>query len=144
MNRSLDTPQLNKIRGACAKARQETPPLKWVWNDTCCINKTNAVEEARSINSMFEWYSNATVWYAYLHDVVWSASGCLPLNYWRYNAGGEPLTIVLQLIKINNVYKREQCHALGQKKRAKPSCNRVLRVDQIFTRPVIITQPDSN
>lgn len=75
MNRSLETPQLNKIRGACAKARQQTPPLKWLWNDTCCIKKTNAVEEARSINSMFEWYSNATICYAYLHDVVGSAPG---------------------------------------------------------------------
>lgn len=75
MDLSLDTPQLNKIRGACARATQETPALKWLWDDTCCIDKTNAVEEARSINSMFAWYANATVCYAYLHDVVWSTPG---------------------------------------------------------------------
>ncbi|KAI9053217.1 hypothetical protein LZ554_002184 [Drepanopeziza brunnea f. sp. 'monogermtubi'] len=73
VNVSLQTPQLNKIRGACANARKETPPLNWLWNDTCCIDKSNAVEQTRSINSMFEWYSQATVCYAYLHDVAWSA-----------------------------------------------------------------------
>ena len=66
-NRNKDTPQLNKIRGACAKAKQQDH--QWLWDDTCCINKTNAVEEAKSINSMFEWYSDATVCYAYLSDV---------------------------------------------------------------------------
>lgn len=72
---NLNTPQLNKIRGACSIARQETPPIKWLWDDTCCIDKTNSVEEARSINSMFKWYRNATVCYAYLHDVTRSAPG---------------------------------------------------------------------
>lgn len=78
IDRRLQTPQLNKIRGACAKARQEKPPLKWLWDDTCCIDKTNAVEESRSINSMFEWYSSAVVCYTYLHDVVWSGPSVTP------------------------------------------------------------------
>ena len=66
---SRQTPQLDKIRKACAKARERMPPLDWLWMDTCCIDKKNAVEETKSINSMFEWYYRATVCYAYLLDV---------------------------------------------------------------------------
>lgn len=62
----------HKIVRACAKARERS--LDWLWIDTCCIDKTNSVETARAINSMFEWYSTATVCYAYLDDVVKSES----------------------------------------------------------------------
>lgn len=37
--------------------------------DTCCINKTSSAELSEAINSMFQWYRNATVCYAYLQDV---------------------------------------------------------------------------
>ena len=70
---SRKTPQLDKIRNACAKACKRSPPLQWLWIDTCCIDKKNAVEETQSINSMFAWYYRATVCYAYLFDVDESA-----------------------------------------------------------------------
>ncbi|KAH8756126.1 hypothetical protein F5883DRAFT_649721 [Diaporthe sp. PMI_573] len=41
---------LDKIRGACATTREQG--LRWVWIDSCCINKSSATEEAESINSM--------------------------------------------------------------------------------------------
>jgi hypothetical protein len=68
-NANTQTPQLDKIRQACGKARDRTPPLDWVWIDSCCIDKTNAVEESRSVNSMFEWYRRAAVCIVYLYDV---------------------------------------------------------------------------
>ncbi|RYP89538.1 hypothetical protein DL770_004357 [Monosporascus sp. CRB-9-2] len=40
------TPQLEKIRGACQVARQQD--IKWMWIDTCRINKTSTVEETES------------------------------------------------------------------------------------------------
>ncbi|PMD33596.1 HET-domain-containing protein [Hyaloscypha variabilis F] len=43
--------------------------LQYFWVDTCCIDKTNAVELQRSINSMFRWYKNATKCYVYFSDV---------------------------------------------------------------------------
>jgi tetratricopeptide (TPR) repeat protein len=43
--------------------------LRHFWVDTCCINKTDAVELQRSINSMFQWYKNASKCYVYLSDV---------------------------------------------------------------------------
>lgn len=43
--------------------------LKYIWVDTCCIDKTSSAELQESINSMFNWYKNAAVCFAYLSDV---------------------------------------------------------------------------
>ena len=39
------------------------------WIDTCCIDKKNFSELSEAINSMFNWYKEAKVCYAYLADV---------------------------------------------------------------------------
>jgi WD40 repeat protein len=36
---------------------------------SCCIDKTNSVELAEAINSMFRWYQNAAICYVYLTDI---------------------------------------------------------------------------
>lgn len=56
-----------KIRDCCLYARQEG--YEWVWIDTCCIDKTSSAELSEAINSMFAWYAEAQVCYAYLDDV---------------------------------------------------------------------------
>ncbi|KAK4077002.1 uncharacterized protein Triagg1_3969 [Trichoderma aggressivum f. europaeum] len=56
-----------KFRGCCRQAVEDG--LGYVWIDTCCIDKANLVELSEAINSMFRWYSRATVCYAYLSDV---------------------------------------------------------------------------
>ncbi|RYP55894.1 hypothetical protein DL771_012270 [Monosporascus sp. 5C6A] len=33
--------------------------LKYIWIDTCCIDKSNAAELSEAINSMFKWYARA-------------------------------------------------------------------------------------
>lgn len=43
--------------------------LRYFWVDTCCIDKTDAVELQKSINSMFRWYKHAVKCYVYLSDV---------------------------------------------------------------------------
>jgi hypothetical protein len=45
----------------------------YLWLDTCCIDKTNNVELSEAINSMFQWYKNAGICFAYLADVPASA-----------------------------------------------------------------------
>ena len=42
---------------------------RWVWIDTCCIDKTSSTELSEAINSMYRWYEQAVVCYAYLYDV---------------------------------------------------------------------------
>ena len=39
------------------------------WIDTCCIDKSSSAELSEAINSMFRWYRNADVCYAFLSDV---------------------------------------------------------------------------
>ena len=60
-----------KIRGCCILA--EKHGYRWAWVDSCCIDKTSSTELSEAINSMFQWYAQAKVCYAYLADVP---SGC--------------------------------------------------------------------
>ncbi|KAJ9654455.1 hypothetical protein H2198_006535 [Neophaeococcomyces mojaviensis] len=56
-----------KVRRFCHHA--EKNGLNWVWIDTCCINKYSSAELSEAINSMYTWYQDAHVCYAYLADV---------------------------------------------------------------------------
>ena len=56
-----------KVRQCCILA--ERHGYQWIWNDTCCIDKTSSTELSEAINSMFLWYSLAEVCFAYLADV---------------------------------------------------------------------------
>jgi hypothetical protein len=57
----------SKIEGCCAIARSEG--LRYIWIDTCCIDKSSSAELSEAINSMFRWYERSKVCYAYLSDV---------------------------------------------------------------------------
>lgn len=57
-----------KIRRTCEQAA--TYGLEYVWIDTCCINKDSSAELTEAIDSMFLWYKDAALCYAYLVDVA--------------------------------------------------------------------------
>lgn len=56
-----------KLDGCCEQAIQDG--IKYVWIDTCCIDKTSAVELNEAINSMFRWYERSKVCCTFLSDV---------------------------------------------------------------------------
>ncbi|CAI4213920.1 unnamed protein product [Parascedosporium putredinis] len=56
-----------KIAFACKQAMEDD--LEWLWIDTCCIDKTSSAELSEAINSMYKWYKNSEICYAYLADV---------------------------------------------------------------------------
>ncbi|PIL26570.1 hypothetical protein GSI_12328 [Ganoderma sinense ZZ0214-1] len=60
-----------KVHNCCIIA--ERYGYRWVWIDSCCIDKTSSSELSEAINSMFRWYKEAEVCFAYLTDVP---SGC--------------------------------------------------------------------
>ena len=60
-----------KIVQSCEQARKDG--YEWLWVDTCCIDKRSSTELSEAINSMYRWYENARVCYAYLHDVPGSS-----------------------------------------------------------------------
>ncbi|KAI2888328.1 hypothetical protein CBS76997_8234 [Aspergillus niger] len=56
-----------KITQCCSVARADG--YKYIWIDTCCIDKTSSAELSEAINSMYLWYQKAEVCYAILEDV---------------------------------------------------------------------------
>ena len=56
-----------KISKTCSLAA--TQGFGYVWIDTCCIDKTSSAELSEAINSMYRWYGDAAICYAYLSDV---------------------------------------------------------------------------
>ncbi|KAI9645223.1 hypothetical protein NHQ30_005957 [Ciborinia camelliae] len=56
-----------KIRETCRLALRDG--LNYAWVDTNCIDKRSSAELSEAINSMFAWYGNAVVCYAFLSDV---------------------------------------------------------------------------
>ena len=56
-----------KIRRSCEHAQNDG--YKYVWVDTCCINKESSAELSEAINSMYRWYKTSAVCYVFLSDV---------------------------------------------------------------------------
>ncbi|KAH7141424.1 heterokaryon incompatibility protein-domain-containing protein [Dactylonectria estremocensis] len=59
-------PAFAKIRDSCEQARRDS--FNYIWNDTCCIDKSSSAELSEAINSMFRWYQESSVCYVYLDD----------------------------------------------------------------------------
>ncbi|KAK1495259.1 protein-L-isoaspartate O-methyltransferase [Colletotrichum tamarilloi] len=59
-----------KITGACRLAQSQG--YDYIWIDTCCIDKTSSAELSEAINSMFNWYEQASICYVYLSDLDYS------------------------------------------------------------------------
>ncbi|KAI6107097.1 heterokaryon incompatibility protein-domain-containing protein [Pisolithus croceorrhizus] len=56
-----------KIIKSCERAKKDG--YRWLWIDTCCIDKRSSSELSEAINSMYRWYHNSEMCYVYLHDV---------------------------------------------------------------------------
>lgn len=56
-----------KIKLACEQAIKHG--LQYSWVDTCCIDKSSSTELSEAINSMFRWYEESKVCFAFLIDV---------------------------------------------------------------------------
>ncbi len=56
-----------KIKRSAALAAEHG--YGFIWIDTCCIDKTSSAELSEAINSMYRWYRQAAICYAYLEDV---------------------------------------------------------------------------
>lgn len=56
-----------KVKTFCEQARRNG--FVYTWVDTCCIDKRSSAELGEAINSMYMWYEQAEICYAYLYDV---------------------------------------------------------------------------
>ncbi|KAK7443541.1 hypothetical protein VKT23_015714 [Stygiomarasmius scandens] len=57
-----------KIEAACRQARQDG--IQYIWIDTCCIKQENHADVRKNIVSVYAYYQNADVCYAYLADTT--------------------------------------------------------------------------
>lgn len=58
---------IDKVMRACLRAKDDG--FRYIWIDTCCIDKSSSAELSEAINSMFNWYHHSQVCYTYLSDV---------------------------------------------------------------------------
>lgn len=56
-----------KVLEACRLAKSQSHT--WIWIDTVCIDKTSSAELTEAINSMYQYYADAQICFAYLKDV---------------------------------------------------------------------------
>jgi Heterokaryon incompatibility protein (HET) len=74
----------HKVRRSCEIAAQDG--CSRIWVDTCCIDKSSSAELSEAINSMYRYYRNAKVCYAYLADLTFESlardDGCFEACKW--------------------------------------------------------------
>ncbi|KAF2741889.1 HET domain-containing protein, partial [Sporormia fimetaria CBS 119925] len=71
-----------KLKFCAEQAAQDR--LQYFWIDTCCIDRWDKNELSKAINSMFQWYQNATRCYVFLSDVSLSAvTETVPCSDWE-------------------------------------------------------------
>lgn len=61
-------PAYSKLTSCCALALRDG--WEYIWIDTCCIDKTSSAELSEAINSMYRWYQDAEICYAYMVDMT--------------------------------------------------------------------------
>ncbi|KAG9498301.1 hypothetical protein J7337_011198 [Fusarium musae] len=67
-----------KLESCCRVARENG--FEYIWDDTCCIDKTSSAELSEAINSMYRYYQEASICYGYLADI--STVSEIPNSRW--------------------------------------------------------------
>jgi len=114
-----------KILQSCKQGQSDG--YEWLWVDTCCIDKRCSAELSEAINSMYRWYENAEVCYAYLHDVP--ASSFPTVEDWerypKFNGWPEWFSrgwTLQELIAPSNVqFFNKDWHSIGDKRTLAPT-----------------------
>jgi hypothetical protein len=92
-----------KIRHCC----EQTARLgfKYLWVDTCCIDKKSSAELQEAICSMYTWYKNAQICFVYLEDHKLSTTPAAQLSTCRWFKRGWTLRMCMILVaRITLVY----------------------------------------
>ncbi|KAI0653290.1 hypothetical protein C8Q70DRAFT_1059452 [Cubamyces menziesii] len=101
-----------KIRSCCDYACSRG--LKYVWIDTCCIDKSSSAELSEAIISMFDWYSRAAVCYVFLADVPETEDPTARLSHFRRSVWFQRGWTLQELIAPQrNVFLSKNWRAIG-------------------------------
>lgn len=97
----------------CGAEQARSDGLNYLWVDTCCINKTSSAELTEAINSLYRWYQEAIVCYAYLADVSTASIYGSEFRNSRWFRRGWTIQELIAPRKV--VFYSEQWTAIGTK-----------------------------
>ncbi|TVY15324.1 Vegetative incompatibility protein HET-E-1 [Lachnellula arida] len=129
--------ELAKIFRSCRLAKKTgLGLLEFVWLDTCCIDKGNPAELQEFINSMYRWYQEAAVCYAYSKDIeatfpssMEMTSGlrgtCFCMKFFECLTNGWHL----QGLNTSGAHCATSCGALGDKHCLKDRISAITKID---------------
>lgn len=122
-----------KVYKACEQARCDG--YKYIWIDTCCIDKSSSSELSEAINSMYLWYQEARECYAFLDDVpneldTFSSKHAFRCSRWFTR--GWTLQELLAPRKVVFFSKDWQC--LGEKRALSPLLAEITAIDETILR----------
>ena len=116
-----------KISRCCALAASQG--YKYLWIDTCCIDKTSSAELTESINSMYRWYSEAGICYVYLSDFLLEQAQHgmrLKFHYSRWFTRGWTLQELLAPKSV--IFYDADWHEIGSKTFLKDTLSQICRI----------------
>ena len=123
-----------KIVQSCEQAKKDG--YKWLWVDTCCIDKRSSAELSEAINSMYRWYKNSRICYAYLHDVHGSSFPSADDNERYHKSNGWPewfsrgWTLQEMIAPWNLQFFNKDWYPIGDKRTLSPILEAVTGVPQ--------------
>ena len=123
-----------KILQSCEQAKKDG--YKWLWVDTCCIDKRSSAELSEAINSMYRWYENSSICYAYLHDVHGSSFPTARNNERYPKSKGWPewfsrgWTLQEMIAPMDLQFFNKDWHPIGDKGILAPTLQTITRVPQ--------------
>ncbi|KAJ4397390.1 hypothetical protein N0V93_001616 [Gnomoniopsis smithogilvyi] len=118
-----------KLRIACERARHDE--YKYIWIDTCCIDKSSSSELSEAINSMYAWYKDAKECYAYLDDAPDILDTPVAKDAFRRSiwfTRGWTLQELLAPKKV--VFFSQNWECLGEKKAISPLLADITKIDE--------------
>ena len=113
-----------KLQQACAQAKRNG--YEYIWVDTCCIDKSSSADLSEAINSMYRWYENADVCYAYLSDVATATDKDIENARW-FTRGW---TLQELLAPANLIFFASDWTKLGEKTALTKSLSNVTNIDE--------------
>ncbi|KAK7440029.1 hypothetical protein VKT23_017280 [Stygiomarasmius scandens] len=96
--------RFQKIRTACHRALQDG--INYIWVDTCCIKQRDHDDVAANITSMYAYYQNAQVCYAYLVDVLHLHGSCVSSEWFKRTWTLQELVAPRTVIFFNKRWQR--------------------------------------
>jgi hypothetical protein len=105
--------------------------FQYVRIDTCCIDKSSSTELSKAINSMFKWYRDAGICYAYLSDVNGSEDSTIEASSFarsHWNKRRWALQELLALAEI--VFLGSDWVEIGTKKSLRAAVSCITRISR--------------